>query len=147
MLKAKKLALLAFNFNNPEGELWTCSVCNPVIRQSLSGYTNLCTHVHNHEKDITVQRAKSTAAASTTLVSALAYPALMRTAFAWLECITMVLLSFWFCEHNVICGNFRHMSVWVDTLMGYLLRTTTALKNQIKERLQDRFAIVFDSWS
>lgn len=43
--------------------------------------------------------------------------------------------------------NFRHNSIFVETLVSYLSQMTTIAKEKIEEKLNQRFAIIFDGWS
>lgn len=146
-LKGKKLAELFFSKPPTVGKIWTCEECRKDVRQTGSGYSNLCTHINVHHSHLITIKSQKNADERNQIFSAFRWSPKTLQIHGWLHFIIMGLQPFSSCENPVFREHIKHSSLSRNTLMKYLSLLTSEVESLISAKLPDSFAIVFDGWS
>ena len=143
----KNLALLFFTRKKRNDAGWECLSCEKVVKQRPCGYTNLCTHINQHHKNEIQSVCNRAKKRKLSAFESITYNKRTLAVHGWLECVTICLRPFSFCENVVIRRHFRHESISRGSLINYMHRLTKIVERKIEGLLPDRLAIVFDGWA
>lgn len=143
LLRGKALAELYFTRLEGKSSHWKCR-CGQTVKQSSTGYTNLCNHVLNaHPESLTM----TTDMKGQSLINHHFYPPRVLAMYVWLDMIIKGLLPFSFVEKEYVFRNMKVGKVSLGSFMLYFSKLYQGVVHKATAKLPEEFALVFDGWS
>ncbi|ETV74695.1 hypothetical protein H257_10811 [Aphanomyces astaci] len=143
-LKGKQLALAFFTQKAPGSSTWVCR-CGKERIQNGSGYTNMCSHITQcHPEHLELYAGGEH---NELILRYATIPKKSKTIFDWLKWVTELLLPFSFVANQIVRRYTNLDPISRTTFMKYLGLCTSVVEQNIREKLPDAFALVFDGWS
>lgn len=137
----------------PEENKFVCNICSKTVNQILTnGYSNLCKHSTTHIKNASEEETNNIKRVldgdQGVLLLKVSVTKQQIKIFDWLRVIVEDLEPFSIVESPAlrnIAG--RDRTICAETASKYLKAVAQVVEDDIREKLPERFALIFDCWT